>query len=140
MKLVIQTQFKENYGAHDWDGTGECPQYWKFKGGSTFVMAGTTTEQDALMIARFVEHADFGSSETIESSTVEQNNAIVCESWETPWNVTKSLFGGEYTATKFTKAEAYWNGDYSGKSESYLMGPAGERLNYTCEYLERAVA
>ena len=22
MKLVIQTQFKENYGAHSWDGTG----------------------------------------------------------------------------------------------------------------------
>ena len=37
MKLVIQTQFKENYGAHDWDGKGECPQYWKFKGGETYV-------------------------------------------------------------------------------------------------------
>ncbi len=31
---VIDTQYKENYGAHDWDGTGECPQRWKFKGGS----------------------------------------------------------------------------------------------------------
>ena len=38
MKLVIHTQFKENYGAHDWDGKGECPQYWKFKGGSTYVV------------------------------------------------------------------------------------------------------
>ena len=28
MKLVIQTQYKENYGYHDWDGKGECPQYW----------------------------------------------------------------------------------------------------------------
>jgi len=39
MKLAIHTQYKENYGAHDWDGQGECPQYWKFKGGETFVMA-----------------------------------------------------------------------------------------------------
>ena len=31
--LVIRTQIHENYGAHDWDGTGECPQYWKAKGG-----------------------------------------------------------------------------------------------------------
>ena len=31
---VIDTQYKENYGAHDWDGTGDCPQHWKFKGGS----------------------------------------------------------------------------------------------------------
>lgn len=36
MKLHIYTQDQENYGAHDWDGTGECPQYWKFKGGEDF--------------------------------------------------------------------------------------------------------
>ena len=38
MKLVINTQYRENYGAHDWDGRGECPQYWKFKGGDTYVL------------------------------------------------------------------------------------------------------
>ena len=25
MMLVIDTQYMENYGAHDWDGEGECP-------------------------------------------------------------------------------------------------------------------
>lgn len=38
MKLHIYTQDQENYGAHDWDGVGECPQYWKFKGGMDFFM------------------------------------------------------------------------------------------------------
>jgi hypothetical protein len=38
MKLHIFTQHKENYGAHDWDGAGQCPQYWKFKGGATYVL------------------------------------------------------------------------------------------------------
>lgn len=38
MKIVITTQFRENYGAHDWDGIGECPQYWKFKGGSEYII------------------------------------------------------------------------------------------------------
>jgi len=38
MKAVIQTQQKENYGAHDWDGKGECPEYWKFKGGNVFIL------------------------------------------------------------------------------------------------------
>ena len=38
MKLVITTQVRENYGAHDWDGTGTCPQYWKFKGGSEYTV------------------------------------------------------------------------------------------------------
>jgi hypothetical protein len=37
-KLLITTQTQENYGAHDWDGEGQCPQYWKFKGGSDYVV------------------------------------------------------------------------------------------------------
>ena len=37
-KLLITTQTWENYGAHDWDGVGECPQYWKPKGGSDYVV------------------------------------------------------------------------------------------------------
>jgi len=40
MILVIDTQFQENYGAHDWDGEGACPQYWKFKGGSSYKVVG----------------------------------------------------------------------------------------------------
>ena len=37
-KLLITTQTYENYGAHDWDGVGQCPQYWKAKGGSDYVI------------------------------------------------------------------------------------------------------
>ena len=37
-KLLITTQVYENYGAHDWDGVGECPQYWTAKGGSDYVV------------------------------------------------------------------------------------------------------
>lgn len=38
MKLVIFTQTYENYGAHDWDGKGKCPQYWKSKGGDDYYL------------------------------------------------------------------------------------------------------
>jgi len=38
MKATIDTQYSENYGAHAWDGEGECPQYWKQKGGTTYVV------------------------------------------------------------------------------------------------------
>ena len=38
MKLLITTQVYENYGAHDWDGVGACPSYWKAKGGSDYVI------------------------------------------------------------------------------------------------------
>lgn len=44
MKAVIQTQHLENYGAHDWDGKGECPQRWKYKGGDTYIIDLTIEE------------------------------------------------------------------------------------------------
>jgi len=44
-RLIITTQYRENYGAHDWDGTGECPQYWKSKGGSEYLVATLSLEE-----------------------------------------------------------------------------------------------
>ena len=44
-KLLITTQVYENYGAHDWDGVGECPQYWKAKGGSDYVVKNVKANQ-----------------------------------------------------------------------------------------------
>ena len=44
MKLHIQTQIQENYGAHDWDGEGACPQHWKFKGGNDYMVPVDTVK------------------------------------------------------------------------------------------------
>ena len=55
MKLLITTQVYENYGAHDWDGVGQCPQYWKAKGGSDYVVknfeGGNTARTTAVMMS-----------------------------------------------------------------------------------------
>ena len=46
MKLVINTQHRENYAAHDEDFVpGVSADYWKFKGGSTFVVNNITLIQ-----------------------------------------------------------------------------------------------
>lgn len=42
--VVISTQFLENYGAHDWDGRGECPQHWKPKGGDTYFVNASAAD------------------------------------------------------------------------------------------------
>ena len=56
MKLHIITQYCENYGAHDWNGEGACPQYWKFKGGEDyFYQLGNTMPSDE-HIAELVNH------------------------------------------------------------------------------------
>lgn len=34
--VLVHTQYEENYGAHDWDQKGECPQHWKKKGAHVF--------------------------------------------------------------------------------------------------------
>jgi hypothetical protein len=55
-KLLITTQVYENYGAHDWDGVGQCPSYWKAKGGSDYVVkkfkGGSTDATLAIMALR----------------------------------------------------------------------------------------
>lgn len=58
-RLVIQTQVYENYGAHNWDGTGECPQYWKAKGGNeyqtpaTYAIGETTSDNEQKVLDRY---------------------------------------------------------------------------------------
>lgn len=52
--LVIQTQDQENYGAHDWDGEGACPQRWKFKGGSEYKVTNIPANTDPAEIVELV--------------------------------------------------------------------------------------
>jgi hypothetical protein len=56
MQLLITTQIQENYAAHDWDGTGTCPQYWKFKGGNDYKYALGSTLRNADTIQEIVEY------------------------------------------------------------------------------------
>lgn len=103
-KLVIYTQYKENYGAHDWDGKGECPQYWKFKGGDTYVLpnCGENADVDAIleMATPFITHSNDYSEEYILSAEVVDYNAKVAEDWET---ITEfNLIGGTVNFMKVT--------------------------------------
>ena len=86
MKIVISTQFKENYGAHDWDGTGECPQYWKFKGGSNYIidnveehitlneMFGKKCEMVVDSISWKIEHSSDYAEEYILDWSIEEDD------------------------------------------------------------------
>ena len=49
MKFVVSTQTLENYGAHCEDGKFSSGNaYWKFKGGSDYVVSGVERLQDAV--------------------------------------------------------------------------------------------
>ena len=91
MKIVLDTQHRENYGAHDWDGTGECPQYWKSKGGTTYVVENVTIEQ-AMDSAFWDTLRDMVSSESeyfqeyvIGDQLLDDCDEVPCEDWDQPY-------------------------------------------------------
>ena len=137
MKLVIHTQYRENYGAHDWDGQGECPQYWKFKGGETYVMEiqdPNVRPTNIDEISELITYKDEGSEEYVLDWSFVDPEEKFCDDWETPWNLYKEKDG--YYASRFVKAEDYWQPGYKGKAQSYKMEPAGERSGYQEEYIK----
>lgn len=78
MIVVIDTQYCENYGAHAWDGEGECPQHWKFKGGSSYKVVGVPEGVDSnkvvMMVGSQIEHRDNYSEEYILGHSVEDDS------------------------------------------------------------------
>lgn len=55
VQIAIGGQYMENYGAHDWDGKGQCPQYWKAKGEHVEVMVCNVDLMDAALVASEIE-------------------------------------------------------------------------------------
>jgi len=80
MIVVIDTQFMENYGAHDWDGQGECPQYWKMKGGSSYKVLNVPADADIKSVVDLVApefvHDDIGSREYIIGYSMENDDFL----------------------------------------------------------------
>jgi hypothetical protein len=68
-KLLITTQVYENYGAHDWDGVGQCPQYWKAKGGNDYVVKKfkdfSAVSETVMALRGQIEQDNDGFRETI---------------------------------------------------------------------------
>ena len=81
-RLVIQTQIYENYGAHNWDGKGECPQYWKAKGGNEYQTPGDyriteTTEANERKVLERYRHM-------IERKSCGYHEYIIGVNWYAP--------------------------------------------------------
>lgn len=130
MKLVITTQYKENYGAHDWDGVGECPQYWKFKGGDTYVIEVSLAQaQDPKFyssIERCIEH----SSNYCEEYIIDQRlvddcdfdpNAVV-DSWDTYIAATY-----EQSALNCARDVKHWDGESIVGRRTWTQDAQGQR-------------
>lgn len=90
-KLLITTQVLENYGAHDWDGEGECPSYWKAKGGNDYVVKN-------IDINRAADIANWAAGQ------IEQDNEYFRE-YILSWEVVADDF-----LTEFEQSQLKWEG------------------------------
>ena len=146
--LVIHTQYRENYGAHDWDGKGECPQYWKFKGGSTYFVTDLTTNQINKIasegiptLSTLIEYSNEASEEYIldwEIRDLGKNGdgrGPICEPWETPvefyW---KDNMWNCRTHHTPSPEDSHWNSAIIGKAEQWTPLNEQERIDYACQY------
>jgi hypothetical protein len=137
MKIVITTQVRENYGSAD-------KPYWKFKGGETFVVPDLTVEQVMKVKERgiptlksLIEVRNPMFEEYVIDWAILDNDAVVCEDWETPfelrwignrWVATRTVENGEY---------GYMNQRVERKTEEYDMLMSGGRENYRVVYTMR---
>jgi hypothetical protein len=95
-KLLIQTQVFENYGAHAWNGEGDCPQYWKAKGGEDYVLPNftdfTNTKGVVDALRSQVEADDHYWRETVVSWSVIGDEEL------TQWEKDQLEFEGKITS------------------------------------------
>lgn len=144
MKLAIYTQIRENYGAHDWDGEGECPQYWKAKGGHVYVVRDITPEQ-AIRIGEFgipkikslIEERNDAFEEFIINYSLLDNDDTECESWESPTQLIYA--GGKWTALEVRENNeyGYMRHEIERAISTWDLEPNGVRKNYTTTYVMR---
>lgn len=141
MKLVINTQDRENYGAHDWDGKGECPQYWKAKGGDTYVIRDLTPNQACSIAESGIPHltsllesrSEYATTEII-SWDLRDNDDYECEDWESVIELSYDRIAECWIATRTTHRDECWREGIDYKIDGWVLGPNGQQSHYKCTY------
>ncbi len=142
MKIVIDTQYRENYGAHDWNGEGKCPQYWKCKGGYVYVIpnlsmskAQEILDEKIQEVIALVSYSNSYAEEQVISYDIHHDDEVLWDSWEEPttlhyennmWIARKITPNGEY---------GYMNKKIVEKHQEYQMLPDGVQENHKCVYV-----
>jgi len=140
-KLVIQTQYRENYAAHNDDyNHGVDQPYWKFKGGSTYVVPNFTdfaNIQDVVAkLTDLITYKNEASEEYILDWEIVNQSKKVCEDWETPVQI--SQIGDSFVALKVTDNRdeyGYMRSEILEKTESWTMLPDSESEDYSSSFL-----
>lgn len=140
MKVVIYTQVYENYGAHDWSGEGECPQYWKAKGGDTYVVPNLSAESLLSVkelineLAGLIDRRSHMFEETIANWSILDDDAVVCEEWESPTFLTCE--NGTWRARQVQDGrDSGFHRSIKQVITEYALSPNGEQVDRVALYV-----
>ena len=142
MKLVITTQIRENYAAHD-GFSGEY--YWKMKGGNTYVVENLNSKQVNKIadggiptLTKLIEEKnDYFEEYIIGWEIVDDADDTLWAEWETP--ITLSWGGDRWLADRIIENDeyGYMNKDVLRKRESWIPLEGGERGHFEALYQMR---
>lgn len=133
MKLVIQTQYAENYGDAN-------KPYWKFKGGETYIVENLNPNQAERILRdgiptlkALIEFKNPMAEECVTDYRIVEDDLVVCESWETP--VVLSWKNNTWVArTVMTGDEAMLRKPVISKITKWTMNMNGEKADLAVSY------
>lgn len=137
MKIVINTQVRENYGSAD-------KPSWKFKGGDTYIVPNLTVEQTLKIkdtgiptLTALIESFNPMFEEYVQNWSILDDDVVVTEPWEMPFNLYWE--GNRWVArrTVLNDEYGYMRSDVASKVEEYDMLMGGDRENYRATYVMR---
>jgi len=129
MQVVINTQYRENYGEPG-------SPHWKFKGGDVYVIPNTAvlTREEREELRNLIEYSNEMSEMYISSTHVLGDDEVVCDEWEAPIVLDRSLREGTWTAFVVHKNDGQFIDGIESKSETWTLLPEGKRQDYTAIY------
>ncbi len=144
MKIVIQTQFMENYAWNEDGslGTG-TDAYWKYKGGDTYIVDATVEQAQASTFWSNLEaHIEYSNDmaqeyilgmEVIDECDFKLEDHI--QEWEAPIYLTAQDDGFVATKTTENGEFGYMRSEIKTKIETWTVLPENDRDNYTSQFL-----
>lgn len=137
MKIVINTQMRENYGSAD-------KPYWKFKGGETYIVPNLSVEQVLKIkdvgiptLTALIESNSDMFEEYVQNWVILDDDVVVVEPWETPFNLYWEQ--GRWVARRTVNNDGYnfMRANVASKTEFYVMLMGGDRENFEAVYTMR---
>ncbi len=132
MKLIVTTQYRENYG-------DEMNPYWKEKFGSTYVFKNIELDENAKVVGieDMESKCEFSNPMAVESVLVwyvaSDDEALDVEDYELPSVIYYELVDGEWTGYKINDtriADSFLREGIVTMEEFWVENADGSRKNY----------